>query len=110
MLFIDSSFFSLKLAADVREELLEVLRVIHDEFVDDGFVEVHWREFVGVSLYDHWSHIGEVLRHNSCALLHDKDVFALHILKKLHIGLYVLQKGLKANRDVQRFFNLGRPY
>lgn len=41
MLFIDSSFFSLKLAADVREELLEVLRVIHDEFVDDGFVEVH---------------------------------------------------------------------
>jgi len=41
MLFIDRSFFSLKLAADVSKELLEVLRVIHDEFVDDGFVEVH---------------------------------------------------------------------
>lgn len=41
MLFINGSLFSLKLAANVGEELLEVLRVIHDELVNDGFVEVH---------------------------------------------------------------------
>jgi hypothetical protein len=39
--FIDSCLLSLKLPADVCEELLKMLRVIHNEFVNNGLVQIH---------------------------------------------------------------------
>ena len=70
----------LVLAANVREELLEVLRVVHDQLVDDRLVEVDARELVGVTLNNHRRHRGEVLRDHEGAGLHDEKVLALDFL------------------------------
>ena len=61
VLFLDHSLILLVLRPDVGEELLEMLRVIHDELVNDGLVEVAAGELVGISLYNHCRHVGEVL-------------------------------------------------
>jgi hypothetical protein len=46
---------------DVIEEVSEESGVIHDELVDDGPVDVLRWELVGVSLFYHFGHLGEVL-------------------------------------------------
>ena len=61
VLLLDHHLTLLLLAAYVREELLEVLRIVHDQLVDDRLVEVDARELVGVTLDDHRGHRGEVL-------------------------------------------------
>lgn len=55
VLLFDKGFISSELFSDVCEELFEMLLVIHDEFVDDWFVEFKTRELIGVALDNHWS-------------------------------------------------------
>lgn len=61
VLLLDDHVILLVLAANVREELLEVLRVVHDQLVYDRLVEVDARELVRVPLDNHCGHRGEVL-------------------------------------------------
>lgn len=46
MLLLDDSVIFLVLVPDVRKELFEVLRIIHDQLIDDSFMQVNAREFV----------------------------------------------------------------
>lgn len=39
--FPDGLFVTLEVLLDVSEELLEVLRVVHDQLADDGLVQVN---------------------------------------------------------------------
>ena len=61
VLLLDYHLTLLVLTTYVREELLEVLRIVHDQLVDDRLVQVDARELVGVTLDDHCGHRGEVL-------------------------------------------------
>ena len=46
MLLLDDSVILLVLVPDVRKELFEVLRIIHDQLIDDSFMQVNAWEFV----------------------------------------------------------------
>lgn len=61
VLLLDDHVILLVLAANVREELLEVLRVVHDQLVDNRLVQVDARELVRVTLNNYRGHRGEVL-------------------------------------------------
>ena len=91
----------LVLAANVREELLEVLRVIHDQLVDDRLVEVDARELVRVALDNHRRHRGEVLRDHERTGLHDEEVLALDFLEETHVGINIGHERLEPDRDVE---------
>lgn len=77
---------------DVVEELLEVLRVIHDQLADYRFVQVQRGKFVGVALNNHRSHESEVLRDGGCTLLHDEHVLVLNFFQEAPICVNVLQQ------------------
>lgn len=106
VLFLNKVLVFLVLPTDVGEELLKVLRIIHDQLVDYGLVKVNARELIGVTFDDHSSHGSKMLRDGDGALLHDKDVLALDLLKEAHVCLDVLEQGLEPHRDVEGLFNL----
>ena len=91
----------LVLAANVREELLEVLRVVHDQLVDDRLVEVDARELVRVSLNNNRRHRGEVLGDHERTGLHDEEVLALDFLEETHVGINIWHERLEPDRDVE---------
>jgi len=101
VLLLDDHLTLLVLAAYVREELLEVLRIVHDQLVDDRFVEVDARELVGVTLDDHCGHRGEVLGDHERAGFHDEEVLVLDFLEESHVGINIWDKGLEPDRDVE---------
>lgn len=101
VLLLDHHVILLVLAANVREELLEVLRVIHDQLVDDRLVEVDARELVRVALNNHRRHRREVLRDHERAVLHDEEVLALDFLEETHVGINIGHERLEPDRDVE---------
>lgn len=101
VLLLDDHVILLVLAANVREELLEVLRVIHDQLVDDRLVEVDARELVGVTLNNHRRHRGEVLGDHERTGLHDEEVLALDFLEETHVGINIWHERLEPDRDVE---------
>jgi len=59
---LDYRLIFLVLPPNVSEELFEMLRVIHNQLVNDGFVKVNAREFIRVAFDDYCSHSREMLR------------------------------------------------
>lgn len=55
-LILDDGLAFLVLASYVSKELLEVLRIIHDQLVDDCFVQINAWELVGISFNDNRGH------------------------------------------------------
>jgi hypothetical protein len=90
MLLPNVLLIALELAADVSEKLLEVLRIIHNELVNDGLVKVEAGELVGIPLNDDRGHVCEMLRDQCCALHSDENVLRLHLLHELDVGLHVM--------------------
>ena len=101
VLLLDDHVILLVLAANVREELLEVLRVIHYQLVDDRLVEVDARELIRVTLDNHRRHRGEVLGDHEGTGLHNEEVLALDFLEETHVGINIRHKGLEPDRDVE---------
>ena len=95
VLLLDYHLTLLVLATYVREELLEVLRIIHDQLVDDRLVEVDARELVGVPLDDHCGHRGEVLGDHKGTGFHDEKVLILDFLKESHVGINIRDEGFE---------------
>jgi hypothetical protein len=89
VLLPDELLVFFEVAADMSEELLKVLRVIEDQPVNDGLVKVNRGEFIGVTLYDYGSHVGEILGNNLSALLHDKEILLLNLLQEASVALNV---------------------
>jgi hypothetical protein len=58
----------------VRKELLEMLRVIHYQLIDNGFVKINTGEFVRVAFNNHSSHGSEVFGNRDRASFHDENV------------------------------------
>ena len=44
------------LSSDVRKKLFEMLRIIHDQLVNDRFVEIYAWKFIGVTFNDNRGH------------------------------------------------------
>jgi hypothetical protein len=61
MALLNQGLIVLVLSADVREKLLKVLRVIHYQFVNYGFVQVNTGELVRIALNDDGGHRSEML-------------------------------------------------
>jgi len=101
VLLLDDHVILLVLAANVREELLEVLRVVHDQLVYDRLVEVDARELVRVTLNNYRGHRGEVLGDHKGTGLHDEKVLALYFLEEAHVGINIWNKRLEPDRDVE---------
>lgn len=80
MLFPDDSLISLVVLTNVREKLLEVLRIIHNELVDYSFMEVEGGKFVGIAFYNDSCHGGKMFRYDDCTLFHYENVLGLHFL------------------------------
>ena len=53
MLFLNSRLILLILAPYVSEKLLQVLRIIHDQLVDNCFVKIDTWKFIGVTFDDY---------------------------------------------------------
>ncbi len=64
----------------MREELLEMLGVIHYQLVYNGFMQFYRRELVGIALNYHTRHGGEVLRDGGGAILHNVVVFGMDLM------------------------------
>ena len=108
MLFLNSRLILLILAPYVSEKLLQVLRIIHDQLVDNCFVKIDTWKFIGVTFDDYCCHSSEVLGHDSTTLLHNEDVLSLYFLNESHICLDVFNKRLESDRDIERLFYLRR--
>ena len=101
VLLLDDNMILLVLAAYVREELLEVLGIIHDQLVNDRLVEVDARELIGIPLDNHCGHRGEVLGDHKRTSFHDEEVLVLDFLKESHVGINVWDEWLESDRDVE---------
>lgn len=62
-ILLDESLILLVLTFDVDKELFEMVRIIHDQLIDDSLVEINTRELVGITLNDDCSHSCEMSRH-----------------------------------------------
>jgi hypothetical protein len=62
-ILLDVALILLVLPLDVDKKLLEMVRIIHDQLVYNGFVKVDTWELIGIAFNDHCSHGGEVSGH-----------------------------------------------
>lgn len=67
-------------------------------------MKVNGGKLIGISFNDHCSHRSKVLRYYHGASLHDEDVLALNLLQETHVGIDIGYERLKANRDIEGFF------
>lgn len=54
VLLFDKNLIPSELFLDMRKELFEMLLIIHDKLVDDGFVQFKTWELIGVAFDDDW--------------------------------------------------------
>ena len=59
-IFLDISLILLVLPLNVNKELLEMVRIIHDQLVNNGLMEVNTRKLIGITFNDYCSHGCEV--------------------------------------------------
>lgn len=59
-LFLDNCMILLVLSSDMSKKLFEMLRIVHNQLVDDRFVEINAWEFIGVTFDDNRCHQSEV--------------------------------------------------
>jgi hypothetical protein len=71
-LIFDYAMILFILVPYVSEKLLEMLRIIQDKLVDNGFVQIDAGELVGVTFNDDRRHGREMLRDYHSAGLHDE--------------------------------------
>lgn len=60
---LDESLILLVLTFYVNKELLEVMRIIHNQLIDDSLMEIDTRELVRIALNNDCSHSCEMPRH-----------------------------------------------
>ena len=83
------------LLLDVVEHVSEQTRIVHDQFVDDGSVDVLGWKLVAVALFDHFGHFCEVLGYSLSVLLDDQVVVENDVLHEAGVVGQVLEQWLE---------------
>lgn len=108
-ILLDVGLILLVLPLNVHKELLEMMRIIHDKLVYNGFMKVDTWKLIGITFYDHCSHGCEVSGYLSCTSLHNEKIFCLYFMKEPCISFYIRYQRFESNRDVVGFLHLMRP-
>lgn len=78
------------LLLDVVKNRSEDGWVVHNDFIDDGSVDVLRREFVGIALLYHLGHFGKVLADGQCILVDNHIVVLIDVLDEYRVVRQVL--------------------